>query len=553
MKNIISVCLVVSLLFLNSCSLTDLELQESPNAVAPENAEIGLFFNQIQLDFVDFFDSGSNLTMEPVRMTNMGGGALYNNAFGPNGFNLMWNRAYADLIPDLDQLISIANTEGSTVPTYSGAGKVMKAYVMMTLVDIFGNVPFSEIGQGVTLPSPQADDAASVYSEALVLIEGAIADFSSPSANIGSNDLYYGGDQSKWLKFANTMLIKWNVTTKLAGGSGSAINAVIDNSILSSSDDFQFQYGTNRTNNATTGRNMPDSRHTRYINHYEVNGGEYLANYYMWSLNSEKGFEDPRLRYYFYRQDLDPDAADLFTLDCNAVGRPLHYTGDYPWCTLGTANGGYWGRDHGNNDGIPPDGDRKTCWGLYPAGGKFDNGAGGAVKNGGTDGALGAGIAPIMLSSFTNFMLAEGALTMGVNGDARTYLETGIRESMAKVASFGSLDGAAVDSLKMTDADVDAYVEAVLGNYDAASPDDQLDIVAKEYHIALWGNGLEAYNMYRRTGLPSGMQPTREPSPGDFVRSMFYPADYVNLNANASQKAITDQVFWDTNPPGFIN
>ena len=71
----------------------------------------------------------------------------------------------------------------------------------------------------------------------------------------------------------------------------------------------------------------------------------------------------------------------------------------------------------------------------------------------------------------------------------------------------------------------------------------------KEYYLALWGNGLDAYNMYRRTSRPRGLQPTVLPGPGPFIRSFLYPSAYVNLNTNAKQKPDWAQkVFWDTNP-----
>ena len=63
------------------------------------------------------------------------------------------------------------------------------------------------------------------------------------------------------------------------------------------------------------------------------------------------------------------------------------------------------------------------------------------------------------------------------------------------------------------------------------------------------------YNNYRRTGLPSFIQ---DPiiNAGDFVRSYFLPESELNSNSNpdfATQKQITDQVFWDINPANFIN
>lgn len=72
--------------------------------------------------------------------------------------------------------------------------------------------------------------------------------------------------------------------------------------------------------------------------------------------------------------------------------------------------------------------------------------------------------------------------------------------------------------------------------------------VAREYWIALFGNGIEAYNLYRRTGLPTGMQPTQNPQPGPFPRIFYYPANAANLNSNIQQRtALNEKVFWDTN------
>ncbi len=531
-----------------SCELTNLDHLDNPNAVTPENAEIGLFFNAAQLDFKDFYQNASNLTATVSRQMAMTGGNTYNNAFAPTTFNFTWNLAYSDLFPDLDAIIALAQDQG--LPTYEGAAKTMKAYTMMVLVDLFGNIPYSEAGQGVTVPSPKADDAASVYSAALALLDEAISDFDNTVADAG-NDLFYGGSDASWTALANTLKLRYYLNL----GDWSGVNSVAGN-VISAAQDFEFQYGTNRV--------APDSRHDFYRNHYEIDGGRYLSNYFMWSLTEEKGFEDPRARYYFYRQDLTPySEIDAFTLDCYTVPRPLHFTGDYPWCV---APNGYWGRDHGNNDGIPPDGDRKACYGLYPGGGKFDNGvydadgnpvleSAAAVKNGGADGAGGAGISPIMLSSFADFMLAEAALR-GASGDARAHLEAGVTKAMTKVFGFAGKDGSAdADLVAATQdsASVATYMNYVLDAYDAAGDSDaKLEIVAKEFHIAAFGNGLEPYNTMRRINKPSNMQPTREADSGTFPRLMFYPADYVNLNANASQRAITDKVFWDNLADGAI-
>ncbi|MCB0639727.1 MAG: SusD/RagB family nutrient-binding outer membrane lipoprotein [Lewinella sp.] len=564
MKNIfkLSFLALLALAFSGCDNLKLEELLDNPNEVTPDRAELDLVFNAAMLDFKDFVDEVSDETMPYVRMTAMDGGFFYLNQDSPTSFDFLWGLAYADILPDLNLIIDNASDPERGLTTYSGIAKTMKAYVLFTLVDLFGDVPYSEALQGVTNPNPKADDDDAVYAAAKELLESALADFASPKGSL-SDDLYFDGTAAAWEKLANTLLIRYHVNTRRVGGSGSAIDAIVSTGkiIDASNEDFQFQYGTNR--------NLPDSRHPYYSDGYE-NGGPswYMSNYMMWQMFGDKNNEDPRLRYYFRRQDGFEDNENQFTLDCTTAPYPSHWPDGYPWCTASGdygdpdgEYGGYWGRSHGNADGIPPDDLKRTAWGLYPGGGAFDNlpkviedeDVGDdtwQVSNAGTDGARGAGIQPIFLSSWTHFMLAEAALTMGTSGDARALFETGMRQSISKVMNFNTsvVDNAFVPSA----ADVDAYVNEVLARYDGAVNDEaRLDIVMNECRLACHGNGLEPFNGYRRTGYPSGMEPKRENDPNDhFPRTLWYPSDFVNLNSSISQRpnVTTDRVFWDTLP-----
>jgi len=103
------------------------------------------------------------------------------------------------------------------------------------------------------------------------------------------------------------------------------------------------------------------------------------------------------------------------------------------------------------------------------------------------------GEAPIrLLTNFqTQFILAEGALVLGTSGLANTYFQAGIRANMLKVG--------------MTTAEVDGYFAtnaAVVTLNAAASVEDQRKQIITQKYIAMIGNGIEAYNDYRRTGYP---------------------------------------------------
>ena len=543
------------LLAFSTCNLFEFDdYLNDPVAVSPENSEVSLVMNSAQLEFVNMVDEVSDETSPYVRLVAMQGGTRYQNEDTPSSFDGLYTIVYANLLPDLNLVIEQSDEGGFTL--IAGAARVLKAYALYTMVDLFGDIPYTETGFGIENPSPVADDDAAVYAQADQILELAISNLSDPVGSF-SSDLYYGGSSESWLALANTLKLRRAVQTKLVNSDAAAtINAVLAGESLIDmiSEDFQWQYGTNDA--------APDARHPQYSDDYMTAPGGYMSNYYMWLFFNDKTVVDPRLRYYFYRQDCDETNEDAFTLDCATAPYPAHWPNGYPFCTASGDQGdpsgfysGYWGRDHGNADGIPPDGPKRTVWGVYPVGGKFDADDCTSVQNNGADGGRGAGIQPIFLSSFTHFLLAEAALTIdGVEGDPLEYLLTGVEQSIEKVMGFSSV--APVDpDFAPTEANVTAYLTAVRNLYNAAGSDEErLNVIIKEFFLALHGQGLDAFNAYRRTGKPVGLQPTEEPSPGVFPRSFWYPSNYVNRNENVTQKTdLSGQVFWDTNPAGFIN
>ena len=318
----------------------------------------------------------------------------------------------------------------------------------------------------------------------------------------------------------------------LTSAQATAMNAIVTagNFISTAADDLQVQYGTSITN--------PDTRHPFFRDAYISGAGNtYMSNNFIYLLKDDKTIVDPRITYYLFRQDLSDPVDDLLPCDGSA---------DYQYCYLGD---GYWGRDHADDEGIPNDGNNRTTFGIYPGGGQFDTGLNNTLTSD-ADGLKGAGIHPVMLSSFVHFMLAEAALPapagIGATGDAKTYLMEAIAQSFAKVE--------AVSAISMLAADKAAYTTYVSDEYDAAtSEEEKLAIIIREYHIALWGNSLESYNNYRRTGYPDLGYSVE--SNTDFPRSYFLPSSELNSNDNPAlvQKMLTDQVFWDTNAAGFIN
>jgi hypothetical protein len=263
---------------------------------------------------------------------------------------------------------------------------------------------------------------------------------------------------------------------------------------------------------------------------------------------------DPRIRYYFYRQNEITPGSDgsepaLETLQCSLQEPPQHYVdAGFPFCTL---SNGYWGRDHGNNEGTPPDGFLRTTVGVYPAAGRFDDDSFDGIVIG--MGGGGAGVTPIMLASSSDFLIAEARMLAGNTAGAKAKVLEGLEKSVAKVMSFGSKDAGADSSFAPTEGEVTAHANNIAAQFDADG-DDGWNVLGREFFTSLYGNGIDAYNFYRRTGYPTNLQTNIEPQPGGFIRSFFYPSNFVNNNSSVSQKSgVTSQVFWDNNPssPGF--
>jgi hypothetical protein len=552
-------CLFATVFF--SCGKQFDKLLDNPSLARPSSADVDLYLNNAQINFANFlsvydavgningaFDFGAWL----MRMEAATTGSTYPDLWSGENFDIVWRNGYTQVFKDLNAMFPLAEQQKKY--THLAIGKILKAYTAITLVDLFGDVPYTEAVQGNDNTNPAADPGRAVYDSAISLLNSAIADLKKTSSAAPLNDLFYKGSKTKWTTLAKTILLKVYIQTRLVDNTAKAkIQALLnENDLIDTEDeDFQFQFGSKDQ--------APDSRHPKYINNYGTDQGaaDYIGNHFMWMMVTEKGIVDPRIRYYLYRQTTDitaavPDpAAFQFTIPCYFRSRPAHYPPSMTFCLV---TNGYIGRDHLNNEGIPPDNQLRTTFGVYPAGGQFDNSQSTHVGPG--IGGKGAGILPIWISAFTEFVKSEAVLTLTTTGDARASLESGIRKSFSKVFAFPAKLGVTVPANRVpSQTTQDNYVNNVLASYDnAASVGDKLNVVMKEWYLASWGNGLEPYNFYRRTGKPDNLQlAVNTPNPGSFYRSLYYPAVFANLNNKATQKASTGvKVFWDTNPDNFI-
>ncbi len=538
MKRILKYMFVIALggvFLLNSCETTELDLTENPNALTPSQADPDFYLNAVQVRFAQVVETLGENGAEVTRIENMFG-RDYQNNYSPASFDLTWERAYQEVIKNIRDMNILAEEAGLTY--HIGMGQFIEAYTITLLVDYFGDVPYSEAFSAPEILNPQVDAGSDIYAAALALIDDAIVNFNATSSALPQNDFFYGGSASDWIRACNTLKMRLYIST----GNLSGFNSILatGNYIQDSANDLQFTWGTNAV--------QPDSRHPNYRQTYTAQGaqGDYAS---IWLMDLMSNSSDPRIQYYFFRQSATvPGAPGIApneeTLSCSLTSAPPQYiAGDYPFCSLPN---GYWGRNHGVDEGIPPDGFLRVAPGVYPSGGNFDDSRFGEISLGG--GGAGAGITPMLLASWVDFWQAEAAM-LGNPMAGRPFLLNGVAKSIAKVQTFGSLDGAADLSVAPMQADIDAFLLTLGADFDAADNEEKWNLMAEQFFIALKGNGHDAYNFYRRQGFPTDIEPNVEPDPGGFIRSFFYPANAATNNQFVVQKSsVTEQVFWDTNP-----
>jgi len=550
--------------FITSCETIDLDQRVSPNDLSTDQADPNLLLNAIQIAYatnqiafsdnaaeltrIDYFNGRIYFNELPGTVLNGAWARTYSSDQNSNGGDVVGDVVDVGILTNLQALESIDATSDIDYSFHIGVAKTLYAHSLFQLVDFLGVAAFSEAGQPLEFPAPNLDSGEAVYAAAFQLLDEAEALLSAAPESQGAVDLYYNEDTTKWVKLINSIRLRSYKNT----GNVSAFNAVIadDNFISDSDDDFQLRYGTSEL--------QPDSRHPDYAADYTPSGANiYQSN---WLMENMLETDDPRIRYYFYRQsNAVPGALDVNgvavppneeDLACSLVVPPQHYLdGGFTYCSV---NNGYWGRSHGNDEGTPPDSFKRTAVGVYPAGGLFDSSAFDA-DSGLTDGVGlgkgggGAGIEPIILASYVDFWRGE----MGTDADKATFLRSGLEKSIAKVQGFGSLDGSADLSLAPTDAEVTAYIDGIVAEFNAATGDDKQNIYAEQYFTTLYGGATESYNYYRKTGFPTSLTPSWELNPGPFPRTFLLPQNEVITNPNLTQRTdLNAQVFWDTNPAG---
>lgn len=126
---------------------------------------------------------------------------------------------------------------------------LLEVYSYQQLVDIFGNIPYSQ-AMDIKIIAPVYDDASAVYADLLSRVNADLAKLDASAGSFGSADLYYAGSVAKWIKFGNSLKVKLavNLADYDQNLSKTAMETAAPLSFTSNSDNALMAYGSSSPN-----------------------------------------------------------------------------------------------------------------------------------------------------------------------------------------------------------------------------------------------------------------------------------------------------------------
>ena len=131
-----------------------------------------------------------------------------------NVSDLLWQDIYQRVIKNLNEAYIVTSTleplnddEQVEKNNRLAITEIMTVFTYGMLVDVYGDIPYSD-AMNIDNVLPKYDDAETIYLDLLSRLDAAISQLDPAGTSFGRNDVFYNGDVSKWVKFANSLRLK---------------------------------------------------------------------------------------------------------------------------------------------------------------------------------------------------------------------------------------------------------------------------------------------------------------------------------------------------------
>ena len=297
MKKIVYIIISFILTLSFSACQDWLDVNENPSKANNTVPTPDLRLRAIQMQFLDAYESSGaraswitqNITKVPANNSNDN----IQKWDCPIG-SMAWpyQAWFVYCASNLQPLIDKATAEEAW--HYVGAAQLFHAWGFMMMLDMFGEMPYTEaLGSNIT---PPYDDGKTIFYGCLDMIEEAVTNLSKnqpPSATLLSGgDIWNGGDPQKWIKLAYGLKARWlNNLSKKSFYDPDAILEALSKAPQSVADNTFIQF----INSPTSDR----AQNLAAIQHYNFSAtGNRLTKWYTDLLTNTftggSGVQDPR-------------------------------------------------------------------------------------------------------------------------------------------------------------------------------------------------------------------------------------------------------------------
>lgn len=510
-----------------------------------DGQDLVLYFRNAQMAIYNFSGAGdpnSYQTQQNLNADVYGGYFMSPTPFnsGQNNLNYAmvngWNGEafkvlYLDVIKSIDKLQK--NDLAETYPALWGSAIVIKVAAASRVTDIYGPIPYSQVGTSNTIPYDKQSDLYNSFFEELDKAAEYLNSYKADSpmaAKIDQIDLVFPNTDNQvrfknWLKIANSLRLRLairlvKIDPQLAKTQAEkALDPANGGIIETNSENFKITVPTDGTYSNPLwfiSKNWADTR---------INAS--LASYLV-------GYDDPRTSKY-----MSPVAKDPITTT---------FAGKY----IGIRTGA---------EGIEKDNYQKLS----------------ALNTEGTTPTFIASTAPILMTAAEVYFLRSEAALRGwahTGGSAQSLYEKGVETSFSQWGVTAGLSTYLNDNTRKASAYVDPFnaknnaespSSLTIKWNDGATNEEKLERIITQKWLAIFPEGQEAWSEFRRTGYPRLFPVVVNNSGGLIdskiqIRRLPFPQNEYNTNAVEVQNAISlldgpdnggTRLWWDVNKGNF--
>ncbi|AOM80584.1 SusD/RagB family nutrient-binding outer membrane lipoprotein [Pedobacter steynii] len=411
---------------------------------------------------------------------------------------LLFNEEYGVPVVNMAMLIDMLKKDPQKINLYAAA-RIWKVMQMHRLTDAYGDVPYSQAGQGFLqqIYKPVYDKQSDIYGDMLNELEQATKSFDASKATFGAADIIYQGKIEQWKRLGNSLMLRL------------ALRLIKVDPAMSKQWALKAIQGGVMQNNA----DICFMKHT----------------------GPQQELSNP-IAFDFQKFDLIR-AGDI------KMGKTFM---DYLKATNDPRLGVYSSLPNGNNDPVVqkglPNGFNATTIAGTPGGGDLNTYSTFNVNT----------ILPLTTPTFfityaeTELMLAEAAARQWTSDQAATHYRAAVEASMDQQKLYGKT----IAGTEVTD-----YLSTGNPFPAGAGLAQQLKTINEQYWVVTFLNGWESYANWRRTGIPQ-LTPVNYPgnvTAGTIPRRFTFPRNEYSTNGENVRKAIAQQgpdayttrVWWD--------